>query len=531
MTPPSAASTLAHDDPDAFARLQQRLPGVWARMQADPDFPSASVVVPSLSFDPEELAKVEGVAFYEERLLFSLMRLRHPRARILYVTSRPIDPDIVDYYLHTLVGVPSSHARARLQLITVQDASTRALTAKLLERPRVLARMRAFVGDPQFGYLTVFQATDLERRLAVALGIPLNGLDPAHLGWGTKSGSRRAFARAGVALPDGAEGLTSREDVVAALCDLATRRPGIRRAVVKLDAGFSGEGNAVFTYPPRLPDDTSARRESISAALHELAYTAPEDDHTRYFRKFEEMGGIVEEFVAAAETRSPSVQMRITPDGELHVLSTHEQMLGGATGQVYLGCRFPAAEEYRLSLIADARKIGEVLRDAGVVSRFAIDFVVVREAGGPWRTFAIEINLRMGGTTAPFQALEYLTGGHHDEATGLFVTPRGGHRNYVATDSLKSPHYRGLLPADLMDIIVRHRLQYDPSLGVGVHFHMIGGLSEFGKVGVTCIGHDNAAALDIFRQTTEVLDAETGATASDGGRPVRLLDHREGRME
>lgn len=519
------------DDSAAFAALQDRLRHVWESMRADPDFPSTSVVVPSLSFDAEELQKVEGVAFYEERLLFSLMRLRHPRARIVYVTSRAIDPDIVDYYLNTLVGVPASHARHRLQLLCVHDASPRALTEKLLERPRVLARIREFVGDPTHAYLTVFQATELERRLALALGIPLNGVDPAHLAWGTKSGSRRAFERAGVAYPAGAEGLTSRDDVVRALADLADRRPGVRRAVVKLDAGFSGEGNAVFDYPAPLPQDEPARRDALSAALQDLRYTAPEDDHARYFRKFGEMGGVVEEFVEGTEVRSPSVQLRITPDRELLVLSTHEQMLGGSTGQVYLGCRFPANDAYRTRLIDEARRVGEVLREADVVSRFGIDFVAVRDGDGDWSTHAIEINLRMGGTTAPFQALEYLTGGRHDPATGRFVTPRGEHRSYVATDSLKSPRYRGLLPADLMDVIVRHRLQYDPSRGVGAHFHMIGGLSEFGKVGVTCIGHDDASALELFRHTTAVLDEETGAAADDGGRPVRLLDHRAGAME
>ena len=59
-------------------------------------------------------------------------------------------------------------------------------------------------------------------------------------------------------------------------------------------------------------------------------------------RKFDKMGGIVEEMVVADEMRSPSVQMRILPDGSAHLVSSHEQVLGGSTGQSYLGCRFPA---------------------------------------------------------------------------------------------------------------------------------------------------------------------------------------------
>ena len=33
--------------------------------------------------------------------------------------------------------------------------------------------------------------------------------------------------------------------------------------------------------------------------------------------------------------------------GLVEVLSSHEQVLGGASGQTYLGCSFPAAESYR----------------------------------------------------------------------------------------------------------------------------------------------------------------------------------------
>jgi hypothetical protein len=36
------------------------------------------------------------------------------------------------------------------------------------------------------------------------------------------------------------------------------------------------------------------------------------------------------------------VQLRITPDGRVELLSTHDQLLGGPSGQSYLGCMFPA---------------------------------------------------------------------------------------------------------------------------------------------------------------------------------------------
>jgi hypothetical protein len=65
-----------------------------------------------------------------------------------------------------------------------------------------------------------------------------------------------------------------------------------------------------------------------------------------YEAKFEENGGIVEERIVGEELRSPSVQLRVLPDRSLELLSTHDQLLGGASGQSYLGCIFPADSAY-----------------------------------------------------------------------------------------------------------------------------------------------------------------------------------------
>lgn len=518
---------------ERFRELEARLPDVWRLIESRQPFDHTSVVVPSLSFHREELAKIEGVPFYEERLLFSLIRLRHPRARVVYVTSQPIHPDIVDYYLQHLVGVPASHARERLKMCCVYDASPRPLSEKLLERPRLLERIRGWVGDPERAYLTCFNSTALERRLAVELGIPLNGLDPELLHLGTKSGCRKLFRAAGVPLPEGFEDLHGRDEVVEALAELADRRPGLRRAVIKLDESFAGAGNAIYRFPSPLPDDPVARRRALDAALDAMSWSAGSETVDAFLRKMGEMGGIAEEMLEAEEVQSPSVQMRITPLGEVELISTHDQVLAGSTGQSYVGCRFPAARAYRSLILAEAVKVGAALRDQGVVSRFAIDFLVSREAGGPWSVAAIEINLRMGGTTPPFLALQFLTGGSVME-DGHFESPRGQDKFYYATDYLSSPAYCGLLPDDFIDILTLHGLCFRPSTETGVLFHMIGGLSQYGKVGVTCIGDSREEADSLYQRTVDILDQATGV----GGAEPAMRGHLEpmfeagvGRME
>ena len=88
------------------------------------------VVVPSLSLDPGELTKLSGAPHYEERLLCLLMLLRRPRTHVVYVTSQQIPESIVEYYLHLLPGVPVSHARRRLTLLSCHDASPVPLSAR-----------------------------------------------------------------------------------------------------------------------------------------------------------------------------------------------------------------------------------------------------------------------------------------------------------------------------------------------------------------------------------------------------------------
>ena len=90
----------------AFQVLQGRLPDLFRTVVPDPAAPRTVIVVPSLSFDAEVMAQIPGVHHYEERMLCMLLLLRLPRARLIYVTSQPLAPPIVDYYLHLLPGVP-----------------------------------------------------------------------------------------------------------------------------------------------------------------------------------------------------------------------------------------------------------------------------------------------------------------------------------------------------------------------------------------------------------------------------------------
>ena len=67
---------------------------------------------------------------------------------------------------------------------------------------------------------------------------------------------------------------------------------------------------------------------------------------------------------------------------------------------------------------------------------------------------------------------------------------------------------------DLMDIVAEAGLHYDPARLRGSVFHLLGCLSEFGKLGMTCIGRSPAEAEAVYAATEAQL--LRGATALRG---------------
>jgi hypothetical protein len=509
---PTAAPTLGElteeQRSQRFAELQHRLPEIWGAQRTGREGESI-VVVPSRYVDKPDEPAAESQA-YEERLLFLLLLLRQPRLRIIYVTSLPIDPSIIDYYLGLLAGVIPAHARARLVLVAAHDGSPRPLSEKLIERPRLLERIRSLIPHPGLSHLVPYSTTPLERDLALLLGIPMYGADPRFLPCGTKTGCRRLFAEEAIVHPFGREGLDSLDDILDGLLALRETRPTATEAIVKLNEAASGRGNAVVDLSELPPPGSADERAELEGRVRRMSFESAQFDFDTYMAKFADLGGIVEERIKGTELRSPSVQVRVTPLRQVEILSTHDQLLGGPSGQRYLGCQFPADPAYAAAITADARTIGERLARDGVLGRFAVDFVVVRDEQGHWSQYAIELNLRKGGTTHPYLTLEFLTEGAYDAEAAKFTSPRGAAKFLVASDHVESPVFRGLAHEDLFDVIVRMGLHFDHACQKGVVFHMMSALSELGRIGLTAVGDTPEEAMGMYG------DAE--AALLDAGR-------------
>jgi hypothetical protein len=285
------------------------------------------VIVPSLTLDKEMLTKVKGYVYYEERMLCLLMLLRMPQTHVVFVSSVPIDQVIIDYYLHLLPGITGYHARQRLTMLSCYDASAKPLTQKILQRPRLINRIKQKISDAQHSHLICFNVAELERTLAVQLGIPIYGCDPDLLYLGSKTGSRIIFKNCAIPVPDGFENLHTQKEIADALHQLKLKNPCLRKAIIKINEGFGGEGNAIFTYQKDISE--SGLRESIEMSLPYIYVIADKVNHQQFFKKFEELGGIAEAFIDGDIKASPSCAMPYKSIGEVEIISTHDQKVRG----------------------------------------------------------------------------------------------------------------------------------------------------------------------------------------------------------
>jgi hypothetical protein len=434
------------------------------------------VVLPSVTFPPEELKKIVAIQHYEERLLCLLLLLRNPRLRMLFISSLRIPEPIVDYYL-SFLDDPRG-AADRLYVLSIGDASPRALTRKVLEDPYAPKRI-AELAATENAYILPFNVTELEAELSETTGVPLYGCDLGLVALGSKTGSRRVAQRAGVPVLPGAEDIFSTAALGEAIAEIRSNYGDEGAVVIKLNDGFSGQGNAIV--------ELATARTPLTESP--VVFCAAEESWTTFVPKIEKNGGVVELLVREPRPASPSVQMRILPDGSEEIISTHDQLLGGPDDQVYLGCRFPADPRYRRLIQERACSIAKVLASEGVIGSFAMDFIVTSSQ----EVFLSEINLRMGGTTHPFLMTRFATQGRYDEATGELITDRGP-RCYIATDNLKSPAYVGLDPVGLIRAVDAEGLAFDRSTQTGITLHLLGALRDYGKLGAVCIGESTAAA-------------------------------------
>ncbi len=376
------------------------------------------------------------------------------------------------------------------------DASARAVAEKLLERTDLTDRIRSFIGsDP--GLIEPWNVTEHERDLAVRLGLPMSGTDPVLWPLGFKSSGRKLFRDAGIPVPPGFEDLSSVFEVVDAIERLRNERPETREVVIKHDDSGAGDGNAVVRVDDVEPSGSEIARRRILSRVNSL--------EPWYIAEIAE-GCVVEQRITGERFSSPSAQIELGPNGSVRVLSTHEQILGGDDDQIYLGCSFPADPAYASELGSHAIAAGGALAAHGALGRAAVDFVAASGGSGSWSTYAVEVNLRKGGTTHPFAVLRHLAPGHYDADAGVYTDSWGREKFYVASDNIVDEAWTGVPETDVLAALDDAGLTWDTSSRTGVVPHMLSSLVVDGRFGLTAIGDSPEQAEELRLATISAVN-------------------------
>jgi len=124
-----------------------------------------------------------------------------------------------------------------------------------------------------------------------------------------------------------------------------------------------------------------------------------------FLQEVEQCGVILEEMVdpkGQSLQQMPSVQLYIQDVNKVQVLSSHEQLMNGC---IYLGCRYPACEQYLETIMRYAGAAGETLAKKGVRGFLGVDFLATQNENGEWDIIALEINIRLCATTFAYFSL------------------------------------------------------------------------------------------------------------------------------
>lgn len=474
-----------------FAAIQrERLAEAWAADQPGSTKRRVMVALPSYSVGRVVYEHYgDRVPPLENRYFYAVLASRFPGCRVAYLSSLPVPADIAEGYLGLLSIDERAAVEASSRVVAPDDGSRRALAEKLLDRGDLIDDLRTYIGDDP-ALIEPWNVTEAEAALAVALRAPVHGSDPGARGLATKSNGRKLFRQAGVGMPPGVEDVHTPAEVAAALARLRRLRPDMDAVVVKLDDSVAGDGNVVL----RVAEVDSHTIDDLLPDWYVAALKA---------------GGVVEERISGRDFRSPSAQATITPHGDVIPLSTHEQRLGGASGQVFEGCSFPADPDYAAALSEAAVRVGRLLAAEGARGRFALDFVACRNGTGGWDVSAVEINLRKGGTTHPYGITRSLLRGGYDAAAARYVDMGGRPVFYGATDNLVDPRWVGRTPSDARAAVAGAGLLYNRAAGEGVVPHLLDCLAVDGRMGYTAIAHSRARVVELEEATMAALGAHS----------------------
>jgi hypothetical protein len=454
-----------------WAELQRGLGAAWPSLRGRK---RTIVHVPSLSLSEHVRLPAERLRLLENLQMARVAELSDPDVSLVCVVPFALPPDVLTYY-HKLLRVGGvDNAAARLTFVVPENAERfpqhLSLATLLYYSPHALRRVRRLTqgqggldGAPVTAFIAPGSVGEEDRTLALALRLPLLAPSPEVAAfYGSKSGSKRLFAEAGVGVPPGVHDIFEMHELVSALARLIAASLDTQQWLLKVDDESHGRGLCVVDvsgWAPvaelrrdrakqvarsalgravwSRPDVQESARRKLERALGQergglkalAAVCCPQAYPTweRYLEAFLSVGGVVEAVAPRPHVLgSPSAQMLLEPDGRVRWLGAQDQIFSKAQPFVRIGGCFPQQTLPHAALKAAATAVAHAALHKGVWGHIQVDFVVFRDpACDALRVWAVDLNIKRSQAAVAFQFFALIMGGGGcNEATGEYLVRR-----------------------------------------------------------------------------------------------------------
>jgi len=532
----------------AWERLVATFKADWPRIR---DKPRVIIHLGSISATKEQRESMPNLDVRQNCQLPRLCDVKEAGVDVLYVAPFPLNEDVTHYFSKVLEIGGVSEPQKRYKVVVPENharlPASFSLTSMLLYSPKALKRILTFCkGKP--AYIVPGVIGPEERKLAVALNLPLLAPEPSVATlYTTKSGAKRIFAGASVNTPPGMHDLYDEPSLVQGLAQLMCTHLDVPRWVFKLDDEFGGRGIAhidtatlgcyqeLLRAHDRDPDGWGG--EQLQAAVQErlveeLRAELPSkvvinmrwlyQSWRAFTVAFRRVGGVIE--ASPLETSSsPSVNMRIDPDGALRITSVHEQIF--SSPYTFVGAAFPQTAVPYPALREASLAIGRAAFERGILGHVGVDFVAFFDNDGQLRVWAVDLNLRLTHTAVTFGFFDFLVGGTFDVATGRYsVQPEGAsgglqQRSYVMNEMFYHPQLPNTHHSAFFNLCRLKGVSFDLAERTGTVFNLMDSFAG-GVLGILTVG---TSLLDSLRKFADCLDfMQKQVGPATGGKPTGL---------
>nr|XP_015198584.1 PREDICTED: IQ domain-containing protein H isoform X2 [Lepisosteus oculatus] len=420
--------------------------------------------IPSLGRSQPLRFSLKDLDMQQGTQLGRLCDVRDENVEVIYVSPVALGEEMQQYYSR-LLGLQGAVTKAEpgdtptpsVQRFTIltPDAlgyfptHSMCLSTLLKYSPRTLRRIKNLIrGKPAYIVGGALHADDLD--VADTLGVPILGPEPALAElYSTKSGSRRVFSSAGVALPPGHGDIYTLQQLYDALSQLITDHLEVERWLLKVDSEFGGRGTAFCDvshmscyawalkefrrYGPDRWSHAWAQEQVLLKVQEELpsllarhaqpVNTSHYPTWDNFLQHFLREGGVVEAYPPSDSVTCLTVDMLIEPNGEVSMLSCGDQIHGSSVLKA-MGSSVPQASVCPDTLHAICTHIARACHQRGVIGHFSVDLATfLHPRTLEQQVWAIDLDLCYSDQLAMTQLLLMMTGGRLDCRASCLEVP------------------------------------------------------------------------------------------------------------